>query len=130
MRHFWADMLTLFVYSILFVPICGLSYTLLFLTSLVTLTSPLVIRLLSLIYPGNNAPDNYNNFSMKCGFIFPLVPISFAITAISVTLIMRSLISLLNIAFLLLTGLYLNGEFYSPIVFPLLLLAVYCWNGW
>ena len=67
---------------------------------------------------------------MKCGFIFPLVPISFAITAINVTLIMRSLISLLNITLLLLAGLYLNGEFYSPIVFPLLLLAVYCWNGW
>ena len=38
--------------------------------------------------------------------------------------------SSLNLMFYLVTGLYLNGSFFSPIVVPLLVLLVYAWNTW
>ena len=39
-------------------------------------------------------------------------------------------IALLNLALYLITGIYLNGSFYGPIVVPILLLLVYFWKNW
>ena len=38
--------------------------------------------------------------------------------------------SSLNLMFYLVTGLYLNGSFFIPMVVPLLVLLVYAWNTW
>ncbi len=51
-------------------------------------------------------------------------------TSLNLLLIIRSIISLLTVALFFLAGLYLNGEFYSPIVAPTMLFCLYGWKCW
>ena len=126
--HFFQDVFLISVYIISFIPICGLVCALLILTCFMTLTYPLVFRWQPILVDAVSA--HHNNCIIKYCCILFLFFFSFAINIFNVALIICSVIPILNVTLLLIAGLYLNGEFYSPIVLPIMILVVYCWNGW
>jgi hypothetical protein len=104
---FFEDLFFIFLYLIFFIFICFFDLLFLILLWFLYLAFPPIS-----LYKGS----------------FPLIPILWVV--LSLFLIIPSLICLLSMAFFFLAGLYLNGEYYSPIVAPTMLFVFYAWKCW
>ena len=111
--HFFGDMLSMFVIVCNFVVTWFFVCIFLIYAPIMTCLLPSLIHFFEIIPP-----------ILFFGYFV------IALVTVSLVLIVRSLISLLTIAFLLITGMYLNGEYYCPVVAPTMILVVYCWKFW
>ena len=105
--HFFEDLFFILLYLALFIFICF--FDLLFV---------IVLWFLYLSFPSTSFRNS----------LLSLFRILF--TMFNLILITRSLIFCLTSAFFLLTGFYLNWDFYCPFVVPTMLLVLYGWKCW
>ncbi|CAB3984045.1 Hypothetical predicted protein [Paramuricea clavata] len=111
----------------------GLAYLVLFLIwPVYILFFPLLASVIGIIQAANMAKQDEDAsctcktclISVAAGIIYHVMLLTSAIfTMLAVDI-------LLSLALYLITGIYLNGSFYGPIVVPILLLLVYFWKNW
>ena len=110
-----------FLYTVFVVPICVI---ILFLCLFLTCASVSFEQMKRL----NNTDEHRYWVLFKQNKCICLIWLSWLI--VSCGIMVAFAYSSLNLMIYLVTGLYLNGSFFSPIVVPLLVLLVYAWNTW